>query len=250
MKRIFTRDGKKAVCFDLNRTLLDPDASLHAAFTDVLEQMTGRWDGDNKPDPEHVYAAYAAEWKKKSALRAKSAAAKEKWRQQCLAAAFAPFGLPVGAAALRSFFRKVKERQEQLPRAYPHVVETVGRLAEHYRIAVISNGSREKQLQSLEQLKLTDFIKEQHLFSSSDWGVRKPHPTVFRKALEALKVPPGQAVMVGNSWKSDVIGAVGAGMDAVWLHPGHGKKSSQRKVGSRKIVIIRKFGQLLDIFEL
>lgn len=249
VKRFFARKDKKVIFFDMNRTLLDPDASFREAFIDVLEQMTGRWDSSDKPDPDALYSRYSAEWSKKASQRAKSAAVRGRWRQECLAAALEPAGLPAGEAAIRAFFRKVKDRQSELPVAYPQVAETVRRLSEHYRLAVLSNGSKEKQLRSLKQLKLISYFQEQHLFSSSDFGLRKPHTALFRKAAESIKVSPSAAVMVGNSWKNDVSGAVGAGMDAIWLHSGHTKKSSQRKIGSRKVIIIRRFEQLLDIFE-
>ena len=38
-------------------------------------------------------------------------------------------------------------------------------------------------------------------------------------ALDALGTPPAEAVMVGDSWSADVIGARAAGIRAVWFNP-------------------------------
>jgi putative hydrolase of the HAD superfamily len=48
-------------------------------------------------------------------------------------------------------------------------------------------------------------------------GVAKPNPAFFRMALDRSGVRPGEALMVGDSYRADVRGAWGAGMDAVWL---------------------------------
>ena len=48
-------------------------------------------------------------------------------------------------------------------------------------------------------------------------GVAKPNPAFFRMALDRAGVSPEEALMVGDSYRADVRGAWGAGMDAVWL---------------------------------
>jgi len=45
----------------------------------------------------------------------------------------------------------------------------------------------------------------------------KPHPSIFQAALAAAGVAAHEAVMVGDSLKADVEGALGAGLRAVWL---------------------------------
>ena len=56
--------------------------------------------------------------------------------------------------------------------------------------------------------------------SSSDHGLMKPHPSIFNAALSLLDVPAAEAVMVGDSLKHDVEGALGVGMRAVLLNRG------------------------------
>jgi HAD superfamily hydrolase (TIGR01549 family) len=50
--------------------------------------------------------------------------------------------------------------------------------------------------------------------SSSDHGLMKPHPSIFSAALQL------DAVMVGDSFKHDVVGALNVGMKAVLLNRG------------------------------
>jgi putative hydrolase of the HAD superfamily len=46
-------------------------------------------------------------------------------------------------------------------------------------------------------------------------GKTKPHPTIFRAALERLEVDPGEAVMVGDTLEDDVEGARAVGIRAI-----------------------------------
>jgi putative hydrolase of the HAD superfamily len=54
--------------------------------------------------------------------------------------------------------------------------------------------------------------------SSSEHGLMKPHPSIFKAALDLVDVPASGAVMVGDSVRQDVEGALGVGMHAVLLH--------------------------------
>jgi HAD superfamily hydrolase (TIGR01662 family) len=54
----------------------------------------------------------------------------------------------------------------------------------------------------------------------SDCGYRKPHPEIFRRALESLEVEPSQAIMVGDSLAEDIAGAAALGMRTLWLATG------------------------------
>ena len=50
---------------------------------------------------------------------------------------------------------------------------------------------------------------------SSEVGKRKPHPSIFERALEALGVEPQEALFVGDSLYHDVGGAASLGMTTV-----------------------------------
>ncbi len=53
--------------------------------------------------------------------------------------------------------------------------------------------------------------------SSFEHGYLKPHPSIFEAALERAGVAAGASVMVGDSLKADVCGALAVGMRAVLL---------------------------------
>ncbi|HUF06302.1 MAG TPA: HAD-IA family hydrolase [Candidatus Binatia bacterium] len=82
------------------------------------------------------------------------------------------------------------------------------------RIGIVSDwGSNLRGiLAELELDRYLDFV-----LPSGAVGVAKPSPALYRMALEKAGVQPHEAIMVGDSYRADVRGAWGAGMDAAWL---------------------------------
>ena len=75
--------------------------------------------------------------------------------------------------------------------------------------------------------------------SSSEHGVMKPHPSIFRASLDLANVPAGGSLMVGDSVRQDIDGALAAGMRAVLLHRGAGPHPLEAEIAERGIPIVR-----------
>lgn len=83
--------------------------------------------------------------------------------------------------------------------------------------------------------------------SSSDHGYMKPHPSIFTAASQLIDVAPGDAVMVGDSLKHDVEGAMRAGMRGVWLHRGADDYPDARALAARGVRVIRSLEELPNL---
>jgi putative hydrolase of the HAD superfamily len=83
-------------------------------------------------------------------------------------------------------------------------------------VAVISNNLIEEQREKLKCCGLVSFVD--CLVVSEEVGAVKPEPAIFEEALNRLQYGAEEAVMVGDSWKEDILGAHGVGMRAVWLN--------------------------------
>jgi putative hydrolase of the HAD superfamily len=83
---------------------------------------------------------------------------------------------------------------------------------------------------------------------SSEVGIRKPHPAIFERALEALEVKPAHALFVGDRLYEDVRGAAELGMttvQALWFradeHPEGGEPDHQAFTQMDVLNITRRF---------
>jgi HAD superfamily hydrolase (TIGR01549 family) len=111
-------------------------------------------------------------------------------------------------------------RQAQL-RAHPLMAgaDTLVRsLAGRCRLGLLTNGPSDIQRLKLAGTGLADCFDT--VVVSGELGIGKPDPAVFREVLGRLGAEPETAVMVGDSWERDVMGAVGVGMSAVWVTRG------------------------------
>ena len=80
--------------------------------------------------------------------------------------------------------------------------------------------------------------------SSSEHGFMKPRASIFAAALQLVNVPAREAVMVGDSMRQDVEGALRAGMRAVLLHRGDYPAPDADVLRERGVPMIRSLAEL------
>jgi nicotinate-nucleotide--dimethylbenzimidazole phosphoribosyltransferase len=107
-------------------------------------------------------------------------------------------------------------RAEPLPGA----LETLRRLAEHHRIAAVTNTSamREAEVRELLAPVGLDGLLEV-IVTSVDVGAAKPDPASLNEALRRLGVAPGRSVYVGDA-EGDRFAAAAAGVEFVAVDRG------------------------------
>jgi HAD superfamily hydrolase (TIGR01662 family) len=128
---------------------------------------------------------------------------------------------------------------------YDDVAQTLQTLTDSgVKIGLISNSHRPlDEFQS--HFELRHFISA--AVSSADHGYMKPHPSIFLSALADLDVAPCDAVMVGDSLRHDVEGALNIGMQAVWLHRGDSAAPTYASVRDTTVPVIRSLRELPDL---
>lgn len=130
------------------------------------------------------------------------------------------------------------------PRLKEGVTETLTALSGRYRLGIVSvTGVSAGRLMRniLERQGVLGLFEA--LAFSDEVGYVKPDPRLFMAALEELGVEPGKAVHVGDSVKSDVLGARNAGMKTVWL------KTRDQKLVAEPDRVITRLTQLPETLE-
>ncbi|HEY7127739.1 MAG TPA: HAD-IA family hydrolase [Ktedonobacterales bacterium] len=119
-----------------------------------------------------------------------------------------------------------------------------------YLLGVVTNRSYGGPLfrEDVAVMGLLSCFEYAHMAISADLGVCKPHPEIFRYALNGLNVSPEEAAMVGNDLRADIAGAKRLHILSIW-------KASEALVAEKTRthdeiepdLAIERLSQLLDI---
>ncbi len=113
-------------------------------------------------------------------------------------------------------------------------IELLEYLKPKYKLAAVSNGFVEAQYVKLDSSGLGKYFS--HIILSEEIGLHKPDVKFFQKALQITATNSVNAVVIGDNFDSDVLGAQNAGIDAIYFDRSMaktGKVSDSIKIVSR-----------------
>lgn len=124
-----------------------------------------------------------------------------------------------------------------------------------YILGVVTNRDYGGPLfrEDLQAMGLLDYFEYEHMAISADLGIRKPHPDIFRHALDRLNVLPEEAAMVGDNLTADIAGAKRLKMFAVWkpkplLQAESKAQFTLEQAEIKPDVTINQLSELLEVF--
>jgi HAD superfamily hydrolase (TIGR01549 family) len=201
----------RAVLFDLDDTLFDHRRSARAALEAVHRRHAAALDfaafeGHHGVFLEEMHLEVLA------GRIGLDDARRERFRRVFLALGVTldPASVDAVASAYRSGYMLNR-------RARDGAAALLTALRSHARIVIVTNNLLDEQQDKLEYCGLAPLVDA--LVASADVGVSKPDPAIFGIALARAGVTAAEAVMVGDSWTSDIVGARSAGVRAVWFNP-------------------------------
>ena len=128
-------------------------------------------------------------------------------------------GLPVTGDGLQELAHEIGAEFLRLTNKHfcllPNAEKVVRYLAAKYPLTIISNGFKEVQYYKFEHSGLAPYFT--HTLISEEVGINKPRPEIFRIALQRNGISADEAVMIGDSYSSDIAGAKAAGIDQIWI---------------------------------
>ena len=200
---------KKAVIFDFGQTLADSADGFRLAEREAQFEIFSRlgipsWD----------------EFRKRYRLIRKSFQDSSNFSRKAI---WIEVGLHYGIQPDMPFLEKLESSYwntvVEHTNIFPEAVRTLEQLCLKYRLAVItntqgqanSNGHRFGRFPEIE--KFFEIV-----MVAGEFGIPpKPDPLPFRLCLEGLGVLPEEAVFVGDDLRIDIGGAVGAGIQPIWI---------------------------------
>ena len=205
----------RLLCLDAGFTLLSPRRTLADALSGVLaadghpvteDEMRAAWEEADRWFWDEYHRPGNDTWSDDGRIE-------EYWRQYH-SVILGRLGLDARREVLDRILASQFAADSWEPFADVEPMLRAVRALDGVRIGVVSDwGSNLRTiLAELELDRYFDFV-----LPSGAVGVAKPNPAFYRLALDAAGVEPHDSLMVGDSYRADVRGAWGAGMDAVWL---------------------------------
>lgn len=236
-----------------------PPTPLRAVFLDIGDTVM-------RPNPswEHVYAIAFEEYGVEVEVGALRVALRQAYHHGGFGfdAAFEPSEatsfartMEIDRAAIaelgispmpESFFRRLSELF--MVTSNWHVFPDVPPALEALRARGLVVGAVSNWVWQLpELLHALDLVSHFDLIvASSRIGFEKPHPEIFRRALDEAKVRPGEAIHVGDHLDADVEGARGVGIQPVLIDRRERFAAVDAPAGT---LLIRSLAELIPIVD-
>ena len=136
-------------------------------------------------------------------------------------------------------FCKLIYRLFTYPLSFPNVKQTITKLRKHYPVLLLTNADNNILYESI-KLQGFDF---DFVLSSEDLQCNKPNIKIFKRASELLNVSPEHVLMIGDSLSEDIYGAIGCGMQAIWIN----KENCQCDTSILQIASINEVESILQL---
>jgi HAD superfamily hydrolase (TIGR01549 family) len=216
------------VLFDLDDTLFDHEQAARIALMRVhgLHQCFTEWPFESFA-PAHSRALEELHVDVLAGRRTVDEASEERFRRLC-AAVDGPDDherVRTTAVAYRAAYLAARRPVEG-------ALDLLAALKPHVRIGIVSNNLLEEQQGKMRLCGFDPYVDA--LVVSEAVGIAKPDPAIFAHALAALDCGPAEAVMIGDSWPADIVGARAAGIRAVWFNRVH-RPSPDASAGVREV---------------
>jgi putative hydrolase of the HAD superfamily len=208
----------RAVLFDYGHTLIDftvPEDGLHEVYGEIRQRLVAEA-GDELPQASELVARVAREVTR----RVEESYLSDRLIELDILALFEGALSGLGFVPHSDTVCWVAESEHialtRFLRCSPETIDTLGHIHDAgLKVGIISNAHLLPYMmrRDWQSLGIAPFVDASLV--SSEVGIRKPHPDVFRHVLRELDVAPEEAVFVGDRLLDDVGGAHAVGMQAI-----------------------------------
>lgn len=194
------------IYFDLDDTLLDHKHAQDTALRVIHENYFETVDLDTFQSVYHQINVH--HWD----LYAHQIITKTQLNEQRFGKTLAHFGVDLPYKTFESaFFEHYRLNWKWVDGAR----EAFLKIAEKYPVGIITNGFVEQQEGKLERFPEISTVAT-HVVISEQVGVMKPNAPIFEYAESLSNCSKSDLLMVGDSWTSDIQGALNVGWKAHW----------------------------------
>lgn len=211
------------ICFDLDNTLFDHEKAFEKAIRSCFREFIRA----GKIKAPCCDEAFVAEWfrvfKENSdrfwAKFETGKLTKQQYRRLRFQKTMESYEIPASPFMADAFHTCYDQSILRFITFYPGVESLLHHLTErNIDVGVITNGNEFIQRKKAETLGLFRWVEEKRFFVSERFRAPKPEPIMFQAARRTQKHPHKRPLFIGDSWQHDVLGAVRAGWEAIFLN--------------------------------
>jgi len=206
----------RAVFFDLDQTLADDRSSASQAWDQTFRYLLQFDSRLPRAELETVYWRMSNDiWSVIDEHLPEGASARALWLEVW------PEALRrVGCTAWKKLgplaAQRYSERRITTYELYPDTVPVLDQIRPAAAVIVVTNGTCDIQEAKIEKVGLRDHVDA--VVIAQAVGASKPSPRIYQRALELADCLPQEALMVGDDYARDVVGALQCGLRAIWMH--------------------------------
>ena len=199
----------KAVLFDFSQTLANAAEGFRLAESKVQTRLFANLELDSWGDFQIAYRNTRREFHGNSIFSR--------------LALFQEIFIQFGEEADPSFLADLESEYWQTVRSntglFPEAEEVLEQLAYHYRLALITNtqGAENRGDHLIDLFPELKNYFEIIIIAGASGIPAKPNQAPFLICLERLGIAPSEAVYVGDDMEIDIRGALGVGIQPIWL---------------------------------
>lgn len=100
---------------------------------------------------------------------------------------------------------------------FPHTREVLAHFAQSHTLHILSNGFAEIQAIKMASSGIAPYFNT--VFTADVIGAKKPTKAFYDHVLQHLQTIPAHCLMIGDTLDADILGAMNAGIQAVYFNP-------------------------------
>ncbi len=107
---------------------------------------------------------------------------------------------------------------------YDDTIEVLEYLKPKYKLAILTNGGTKPQRGKIQLSGIEPYFD--YVVASGELKIAKPDVRIYQHVCDKLNILPEEAVFIGDTFSTDLLGAHNAGMKPIWICSDKYRKSN------------------------
>ncbi|MFC2137704.1 HAD family hydrolase [Bacteroidota bacterium] len=146
------------------------------------------------------------------------------------------------AIKLSDDFKRIRNQKHIL---FADTMDCLKKLKNNYQIGLITNGAPDIQWKKINGGGLASYFDQ--IIISGEFGIGKPDASIFYEMLKKLDVEVPNALMIGDSIKTDIKGSNEIGLKNIWINRDNKENSSSDIQPDYEISSLKNISKIIQL---